>query len=350
MAYGRRVTTPAIPPSSGTLPVTTLRDLPLPLDGAVLDRAAHRRGEPDLVRVLRGEASTRVVLVHRGRLALAGPGPTDGVALLDPADLADVGAAADEDQARWLFLGEGDGTTYLALVLPDDADAEEVDIEGVDASDPFAVLARERSWSGLRELVGGLGAPLAGLATEAVALAAWHANHTRCPRCGGRTTVENGGWTRRCVAQGVELYPRTDPAVIMTVVHGEGDDERLLLGHAAHWPERRFSTLAGYVEPGESLESAVRREVAEEAGVVVGEVAYRGSQPWPFPASLMLGFAARALTTDLHVDGVELTDAQWFTRAELAAAVRAEEVLLPGRASIARSLVEDWFGDRLPDA
>ncbi len=348
MAYGRGVSTP--------LPRTPLHDLPLPLDGSVVDRAAHRRTEPDLVRVLRGEPTTRVLLVHRGRLAL-GPGAdgstggaAGGLGLLDPAALGDVDPATDDEQARWLFLGEDDGTSYLALVLPDDADAEEVDIEGVDASDPFAVLARERTWSGLRELVGGLGAPFAGLVTEAVALAAWHANHARCPRCGGRTTVENGGWTRRCVAQGIELYPRTDPAVIMTVVHGEGDDERLLLGHAAHWPEHRFSTLAGYVEPGESLESAVRREVAEEVGVVVGEVAYRGSQPWPFPASLMLGFAARATTTELRVDGVEVTDARWFTRAELERDVRSGEVLLPGRTSIARSLVEDWFGARLPDA
>lgn len=363
MAYGRGVST--------TLPRNPLHDLPLPLDGVLVDRAAHRRTEPDLVRALRAEPTTRVLLVHRGRLALgagatagASGGPSAGppagrvaddtvrgLALLDPTALGDVDPASDDEQARWLFLGEDDdGTSYVALVLPDDADAEEVDIEGVDASDPFAVLAREHAWSGLRELVGGLATPLAGLATEAVALAAWHASHTRCPRCGGRTTVENGGWTRRCVAQGIELYPRTDPAVIMTVVHGEGEDERLLLGHAAHWPERRFSTLAGYVEPGESLENAVRREVAEEAGVVVGEVAYRGSQPWPFPASLMLGFAARALTTELRVDGVELTDARWFTRAELERDVRSGEVLLPGRTSIARSLVEDWFGARLADA
>ena len=380
VAYGRGVSTPAARPSSGTsdpaaapdrptttstgtptatapgtapgpgaLPRTPLDHLPLPLDGAFVDRAEHRRAAPDLVRTLRSQPTTRVLLVHRGRLALGGPGAADGVALLDPAELRDVDPATDDDQGRWLFLGEGDGTAYLALVLPDDADAEEVDIEGVDASEPFAVLARERTWSGLRDLVGEVAAPVAGLAPEAVALAAWHANHPRCPRCGGRTTVEKGGWTRRCVAQGVELYPRTDPAVIMTVVHGEGSDERLLLGHAAHWPERRFSTLAGYVEPGESLENAVRREVAEEAGVVVGDVAYRGSQPWPFPASLMLGFSARALTTELHVDGVELTDARWFTRAELADAVRSGEVLLPGRSSIARALVEDWFGARLAD-
>lgn len=346
MAYGRGVSTP--------LPRTPLHDLPLPLDGTLVDRAAHRRAEPDLVRTLRAEPTARILLVHRGRLAVGrdatADGGAEGLVLLDPGALGDVDPASDDERARWLFLGEDDVASYVALVLPDDADAEEVDIEGVDASDPFAVLARAHTWSGLREVVGALATPFAGLATEAVALAAWHASHTRCPRCGGRTTVENGGWTRRCVAQGIELYPRTDPAVIMTVVHGEGDDERLLLGHAAHWPERRFSTLAGYVEPGESLEGAVRREVAEEAGVVVGEVAYRGSQPWPFPASLMLGFAARALTTDLRVDGVELTDARWFTRAELAEAVREGEVLLPGRTSIARSLVEDWFGSRLPDA
>jgi NAD+ diphosphatase len=339
VTYGRGMIAP--------LPRTSLLDLPLPLDGTLVDRAAHRRTEPHLVRVLRGEPTTRVLLVHRGRLAL---GDSGEVALLDAAAVADADPATDDEQARWLFLGEDAGTTYVALVLPDDADTEEVDIEGVDASDPFAVLAREHTWSGLRELVGGLGMPLAGLATEAVALAGWHANHERCPRCGGRTTVENAGWTRRCVAQGIELYPRTDPAVIMTVVHGEGDDERLLLGHAAHWPERRFSTLAGYVEPGESLESAVRREVLEEAGVVVEDVAYRGSQPWPFPASLMLGFTARARTSEIRVDGVELTDARWFTRAELERDARSGEVLLPGRTSIARALVEDWFGGHLPDA
>ncbi len=273
-------------PGPGALPRTPLDHLPLPLDGAFVDRAEHRRAEPDLVRTLRSQPTTRVLLVHRGRLALGGPGVAGvagGVALLDPAELRDVDPATDDDPARWLFLGEDDGTAYLALVLPEDADTEEVDIEGVDASEPFAVLARDHAWSGLRDLVGAVPAPVAGLATEAVALAAWHANHPRCPRCGGRTTVEKGGWTRRCVAQGVELYPRTDPAVIMTVVHGEGPDERLLLGHAAHWPERRFSTLAGYVEPGESL-----RERGAAGGRGGGGRRRRrrglpGSQPWPFP-------------------------------------------------------------------
>ena len=126
-------------------------------------------------------------------------------------------------------------------------------------------------------------------------------------------------------------------------------DDRLLLGHATHWPQGRYSTLAGYVEPGESLEAAVRREVVEESSVLVDEVTYQGSQPWPFPASLMLAFTARATTTEIEVDGVELTDARWFTRAELGRAVEDGSVLLPMRTSVARALIEDWFGGPLGD-
>lgn len=331
------------------------RTLPQPLDTAAVDRAAHRRTEPHLVSRLRGEPTTRTVLVHRGRLAVAHDG---GLALLPPGDLSAVPAPDDGERPRWFFLGEATGegaasgrapTSYLALVLPDDADAEDVDIEGVDPAGPLAVLVREHPWSGLRELSPRVDPSQAALATEAVALAAWHAAHERCPRCGEPTTLENAGWTRRCVAQGTELYPRTDPAVIMAVVRDE-PEEMLLLGHAAHWPERRFSTLAGYVEPGESLENAVRREVLEEVGVDVDEVAYRGSQPWPFPASLMVGFVARARTTELRPDGVELTDARWFTRAGLERDVRSGDVLLPGHGSIARALVEEWFGGALPGA
>jgi NAD+ diphosphatase len=327
------------------------RTLPQPLDTASVDRAAHRRTEPRLVSRLRDEPTTRVVLVHRGRLAVV---PDAGLALLPPPALAGVPAPEDGERARWLYLGEETGaagtpTSYLALVLPDDADAEDVDIEGVDPAEPLAVLAREHTWSGLRQLSPRLDPSDAALATEAVALAAWHAAHERCPRCGEPTTPESAGWTRRCVAQGIELYPRTDPAVIMAVVQ-DHPEERLLLGHAAHWPDRRFSTLAGYVEPGESLEHAVRREVREEVGVDVGGVEYRGSQPWPFPASLMVAFVARARTTELRPDGVELTDARWFTRAGLERDVRSGDVLLPGRGSIARALVEEWFGGTLPGA
>ncbi|MCA5892476.1 NAD(+) diphosphatase [Isoptericola sp. NEAU-Y5] len=311
---------------------------------ATHDRAAHRRGEPDLLERLLADATTRVVLVHRGRPAVDHGGM---LALLSPGAVADVSVQPEADGRaghRWLFLGE-DLTTrgaYLALVLPDDADTEAVDIEGVSPAAPATRLVRRYAWAGLRALGG---RELDGLAAEAVALAAWHAAHARCARCGEPTVVEQAGWVRRCVAQDVVVYPRTDPAVIMAVVD---DDDRLLLGHAAHWPEGRFSTLAGYVEPGEGLEQAVRREVAEETSVEIssdpGGVLYRGSQPWPFPASLMLGFRARARTTQVRVDGVEVTQARWFTRAELARAVDEGQVGLPGRPSIARALIEEWFG------
>ncbi|MBD8078234.1 NAD(+) diphosphatase [Cellulosimicrobium arenosum] len=325
-------------------PRPAVRAVPVPQDGVLVDRAAHRRAEPGLVGALREIGSTRVLLVHRGRLAVA---PGGEVVVLGGERLVRVPAPDDGERPRWLFLGEDGGAAYLALVLPDDADAQGMDIEGIDPGDPLAELVRDHTWRGLREIVGGADGLGAALATEAVALAAWHASHPRCPRCGEPTVAENAGWTRRCVDEGIDFYPRTDPAVIMSVVRGDGADEQLLLGHAAHWPDRRFSTLAGYVEPGESLEQAVRREVLEESGVVVGEVDYRGSQPWPFPASLMLGFHARATSEEIQVDGVELTDARWFTRAGLGAAVDAGDVLLPGRSSIARALIEGWYGARL---
>jgi NAD+ diphosphatase len=229
------------------------------------------------------------------------------------------------------------------------ADVEALTPDG--STDPAAAQRVERladrEWSHLRAVGTAMSARDAGLGVTAVALAAWHSSHRCCPQCGSPTVVGHAGWVRHCTTDGVDQYPRTDPAVIMAVVDA---DDRLLLGHATHWPERRYSTLAGYVEPGEGLEQAVRREVDEEVGVRVGEVAYRGSQPWPFPASLMLAFRAEATSTEITVDGVEMSEAHWFTRAELADAVRAGDVLLPGRASIARALIEEWFGEALPGA
>jgi len=176
-------------------------------------------------------------------------------------------------------------------------------------------------------------------------LEAWHTTHEFCPRCGARTEIAFSGHIRVCPKDGSEHFPRVDPAVIMLI---RDDDDRILLARGPQWPENRVSVLAGFVEPGESLELAVIREVHEEVGIVVTEPRYMGSQPWPFPRSLMLGFFARALTTDLHPDAVEIADARWFTRAELLAELEGGRLGLPSPISIARRLIEAWYGSALP--
>lgn len=288
-----------------------------------VDREAHRRTDPDLLDRLRADPATAVVRL-RGDRAL-----TAGTALVLDADRSEVG-----ERAVWAYLGRSaDGRDHLAACEP--ADDEQGDDEP------------GRAWRTLREVGAELDDRDAGLFTTAQALANWHATHIRCPRCGAPTQASTSGWTRTCTADGSEHYPRTDPAVIMAV---RDADDRILLGHGVTWPPGRFSTLAGFVEPGESLEDAVRREVHEEAGVVVGPVTYLGSQPWPFPASLMIGCSAVATSTDITVDDDEVTDARWFTRDELRDLAAAGEVLLPSGISIARRLVEHWYGGPLPES
>ncbi|WP_127126729.1 NAD(+) diphosphatase [Georgenia sp. SYP-B2076] len=312
----------------------------LPLARSTVDADAVSRPRPGLLTALVEEPTTSVVLVQHGLVA------TDGDALDLRAPAGVRGATWDPEDLA--YLGKDDGGAYLALTLPERL-GEERDLDGVPVVEDAALvdLVEGLTFSHLRDIGDTLPDRDAGLATTAVALSAWHARHPRCPRCGEITEVIDAGWVRRCTADHSLHYPRTDPAVIMAVTDA---DDRLLLGHAAHWPENRFSTLAGYVEPGESAETAVRREVAEEAGIAVGEVTFTASQPWPFPASLMLGFRAKVADgadATVHVDGVEVTEARFFTREELAAAVAARAVLLPMRSSIALALIEDWFGGPL---
>ncbi len=197
----------------------------------------------------------------------------------------------------------------------------------------------------LREAGAILGDRDAGLAVQAVALANWHEAHQYCPRCGTRTESRRAGHVRRCPADGVEQFPRTDPAVIVLVID---EHDRCLLGRAVAWPQGRFSTLAGFVEAGETPEHAVVREVYEESRVTVTSSTYAGAQPWPFPSSLMLGYFARAAGVEPCPDGDEIAEARWFSRADLADAADRGEVILPGGVSIARRLVEGWYGDDLP--
>jgi NAD+ diphosphatase len=310
----------------------------LALSRATVDRSAERRAEPGLLEELLADPRTAVLVLAGDRVLVEG-GDDGGdvvLALLAPADVrAELLAAALP-----LYLGQDGPSGHLALALP----APDADSAGAAAL--AALAAGRRRWAGLRDVGALLDDTGAGLFTAALALANWHAVHPRCARCGTPTLVVQAGWARSCPACGGEHYPRTDPAVIMAIVDDEG---RLLLGHQATWPPKRYSTLAGFVEPGESLEAAVRREVAEESGVVVGEVEYRGSQPWPFPSSLMLGFRGHAVGTQVEVDGVELAHARWWTKEEFEADLASGELMLPPRVSIARRLIEDWYGGPVPD-
>jgi NAD+ diphosphatase len=321
-----------------------------PLDGlalsrATVDRSAERRSEPGLFEGLLADPRTCILVLAGDRVLVDDGSPTgreDGpapvaLALLDPGELPEELVRA----ALPLYLGQDGPVGHLALALP------APDAESAQAPLLAALTAPGRRWAGLRDVGTLLDDTGAGLFTGALALANWHAVHPRCARCGTPTVVVQGGWARSCPECGAEHYPRTDPAVIMAIVD---DEDRLLLGRQAAWPPKRYSTLAGFVEPGESLEAAVRREVAEEAGVVVGEVEYRGSQPWPFPSSLMLGFRGHAVGTAVEVDGVELAHARWWTREEFEADLASGELMLPSRVSIARRLIEDWYGGPLDEA
>ncbi|MBR7830071.1 NAD(+) diphosphatase [Actinospica sp. MGRD01-02] len=301
----------------------------LALGRSAVDRQSELRLDEPALAAAWSNPDSRVLVVSEGRALVLDE--VDPVATDSPdAALARLVLlpSLDAPEGERFFLGRDEqGRAYFAVpaeTLPGRQDAE----------------ARSAS---LRE-VGMLLSDLdAGLLTHAVALEYWHRSHRFCPRCGHPMQSASAGHVRRCAQCGTEHYPRTDPAVIMAVTDPE---DRLLLGRQAAWDANRYSVLAGFVEPGESLESAVAREVAEEAGLTVTGVEYLGSQPWPFPCSLMLGFRARVDDPErIRADGDELQEVRWFSRAELSAAIEAGEVIPAGRISIARKLIENWFGE-----
>jgi NAD+ diphosphatase len=289
-----------------------------------IDRAAHHRMDEAWLAAAWSHPTTRVFVVSGGQALIEDDGEGHTELVMMPS------FDAPFTEAHRYFLGvDEDGIRYFALqkdALPGRMDD----------------IARP---AGLREAGVLLGDRDAELMAHAVGLENWQRTHRFCSRCGERTVIAAAGHLRRCPACGAEHYPRTDPAVIMLVTD---DKDRALLGRQVHWPEGRFSTLAGFVEPGESLEAAVVREVAEEAGVTVGSVEYVASQPWPFPASLMLGFMARATSPEIQVDGDEIEEARWFSRDDLTEAFASGEVLPPSGISIASRLVERWYGQPLP--
>ncbi len=196
--------------------------------------------------------------------------------------------------------------------------------------------------AGLRDVGQQLPAHDAGLLTHAVAVLTWHRTHRHCPRCGAATVAAQAGAVRVCGNDGSEHFPRVDPAMIVLVCSPDGS--QAVLGRAPAWPERFYSCLAGFVEPGEASEQAVVREVAEEVGIAARGVRYAGSQPWPFPSSLMLAFTAVADVGELHPQPSELSAAAWFTRDEVVCGLASGALGLPPAVSIARGLIDDWLG------
>lgn len=302
-----------------------MRLQPPALARSVFDTSAAERAAEDLLPRLRSEASTRVLVVRGDRAEVAG----DRLRWRTADE-----AAAVAGTAEWGFLGRAaDGSARLVAASAPGDDAG--DAPGDDV------------WASLRMAGGDLVDADAGAFVTAVALGRWFADFGFCPRCGSPAQLRSAGWSRHCTGCGREQFPRTDPAVIVAV--RDARDERLLLGQNAAWAaHNRFSTFAGFVEAGESLETAIRREVAEEAGVVVDELEYRGSQGWPYPRSLMLGFHAVAADAPAaRPDGEEIVAVRWFTRDEIASSLAGSgPVSLPGTASIAHRLIADWCGER----
>lgn len=287
---------------------------------AAVDRAAHLRGRADAVAALMADAAARFIPVWRDLHPVDADGRPH---ILGPEALPWAGAA----DAAVVFLGRADGRSWFALSLPD--------------SDAPPDLGRAATFVSLRAFGAALPGPDAALFAAARALVIWHRTHPRCSRCGAPTHPTDAGHSRTCgsAACAHRTFPRTDPAVIVLVTRGES----CLLGRQPQWAPGVYSTIAGFVEPGETIESAVRREVAEETGVRVGAVRYLASQPWPFPASLMLGFRGEALTADIARGADELEDCRWFTRDEVRTADKdGGPLLLPHRSSISRWLIESW--------
>jgi NAD+ diphosphatase len=276
--------------------------------------------------------STRVLVMHEGKVLLRPGTPTPQLLLhtVDQVPTANLRAYLGKSTSETSFESTG-AAIVLALVNDNSANQIQPDTS---------------AWVGLR----GLGAELsdrdAGLFTQSLALSNWHQTNQHCPKCGTPTVIEQGGWSRRCFKDNNEIFPRTDPAIIVAITD---QHDRILLGSQGTWETNRWSILAGFVEAGESLEAAVVREMKEECGLDVFDIEYLYSQSWPFPQSLMLGFRAKADSSiDFLPDGEEIVKLRWFSRADLAA--EAKSLLLPGESTISLALIELWYGSTIDSA
>lgn len=285
----------------------------------MLDRSAHERADTDLLARSKADATSRV-LVLRG----------DAAPLASEQALHWVRPDQVPAGAEWAFLGrDSGGAAVLAAVF---------------ARGDVSLFDAPAGWAGLRAVGGSLSSHDASVFVEALSLGRWLLDAPFCTACGERTVVVASGWSRHCPRCGRDHFPRTDPAVIVAVGSTRRPD-RLLLGSNVLWADERYSCFAGFAEAGESLEDAVVREVREECGIDVVDVRYRGSQAWPYPRSLMVGFLANAADDEAAIaDGDEIAQVRWFTRDEIGAALAGESsILLPGPASISRRLIVEWY-------
>jgi NAD+ diphosphatase len=315
---------------SGAADIDQLADGPLgrlALSRSGVDRATDRRGDIGWLEAAWADPRTRVLVVHDARALVRTRDGQLELVFISPADAP--------EGTRFLLGVDPEGIAYFGVSGA--VEREPGDRSDSSGAEPMA----------LRQAGALLSDRDAGLLTHAVALAYWHDTHTHCPRCGAATVPAPAGHITTCPVDGTEHFPRLDPAVIMLVID---PDDRLMLARNALWPKGRMSVVAGFVEPGESGEHAVAREVYEETSIVVDEVRYLGSQPWPMPRSLMLGYEARAAGgQQIQVDEDEIGEARWFSRAELRGAIEAGELGIAPSSSIARRLIEYWYGEELPD-
>lgn len=291
----------------------------LVLSRSSTDRSAELRKNPDWIAGALRESSTLFICVNNSTAPV-----TEG-------DLRFFGLDEIPQDSPTYFLGrEGDQAFF-----------------GVSVDADFVADHDPDSWLNLRASGSRLSDRDAGLLVATVALDNWNSTHTHCPRCGTHTVHHEAGWTRRCPADNSIHFPRTDPAVIVLVTDSQ---DRVLLARQGRWPAGWVSVLAGFVEAGEPAEAAVIREIYEESGIRIdpASIDYLGSQPWPFPNSLMLGYQARALNTDICVDGEEIVEAHWYDRTQIAELCATQKLHLPPRVSIAHQLIARWFGEDLP--
>lgn len=300
------------------------------LCGYVVDRITHLRNDEAWLAARLADPNTRILPVWRNRNLLQ-VGDEPAAVMIGCTEATDLLQAAE----TLVLLGEDEGVAYFAVSVA----AQE--------SPVHARLCCLGEFRDLRDAAQLLPAREGALLAHARAMMFWHQTHRHCGSCGSPTRIADAGHSRVCLNESCKrsVYPRTDPAVIVAVSRGD----RILLGRKPDWPPGRFSTVAGFVEPGETLEEAVAREVKEETGIICSEVTYHSSQPWPFPASIMLGFHAFAASDDITVDTTELDDARWFTREQMMDGLQSGAFLLPRSLSVSFRLIEDWFDSARPE-